>query len=599
MWLPALKAVIANTAVIISAFGFGTLITGLLPGSFSRLTRSLLALIGGFGILGLTLFVIGYLFFTLWSIGIVLAVGVALAVLNLTGPWEFTRPVAIVPASIVVCVLTFTALSGLAEPVGDWNVDGVAYHLVGPKLWLHNGIVRPIPDNMNTSYPSTVEMVFSALYAFGGDRAPGFSAAWTLAMLLAIAAALGRRSGLDSRAAWWIGALTVAMPAVYAGSVGSFVDGVYASFILAAVRVGLDATERKHFAAFGTFCGLAMATKYPALVALPFLTICASWTGGGMKRFRAMVPNVAIAAGVACVFAAPIYLKNWYFLGSPIYPPPPFVTNYLHVKYFPTEAIRAFYHYNIRRGNGHGRGVMHFFTLPFNLTYHTADFSGAGGIGLAPLAFAPFGVFAAWRRPFARRLALVGALLLFLWFATMQESRYLIHFYAISAVFAVLGWQFVTSVVPIRGKLFCGLAVALSLAYGLFFILPPQVPVIHAVFSAAAAKQRRAKWIPWVESFDYINHDPTVTKLLLLDPSVLSYYSDKDYIKPFGQWGERVYPDASTPAEILSKLRELRVSHVLDVRSTVSDFVVPANYPGLTLVFERPGQRVYRVISSS
>ena len=30
-------------------------------------------------------------------------------------------------------------------------------------------------------------------------------------------------------------------------------------------------------------------------------------------------------------------------------------------------------------GNGHGRGLLHFFTLPFNLTFHTADFSGAGG----------------------------------------------------------------------------------------------------------------------------------------------------------------------------------------------------------------------------
>src|SRR5258708_14282529 len=112
-----------------------------------------------------------------------------------------------------------------------------------------------------------------------------------------------------------------------------------------------------------------------------------------------MSPSAAIATAVACAVASPIYLKNWYFLGSPIYPPPPSVAHYLHVKYFPTEAVRAFYDYNIRRGNGHGRGLLHFFTLPFNLTYHTADFSGAGGIGLPPLAFAPFGMFPAWPQP--------------------------------------------------------------------------------------------------------------------------------------------------------------------------------------------------------
>jgi hypothetical protein len=44
----------------------------LLPDSFSRLTRSVCHLIGGFGILGLILFVVGYLSFTRWTIGVVL-----------------------------------------------------------------------------------------------------------------------------------------------------------------------------------------------------------------------------------------------------------------------------------------------------------------------------------------------------------------------------------------------------------------------------------------------------------------------------------------------------------------------------------------------
>jgi hypothetical protein len=72
MWLPVLKAIAANLVVIISAFGFGTLLARLLPDSFSRLTRSVCHLIGGFGILGLILFVVGYLSFTRWTIGVVL-----------------------------------------------------------------------------------------------------------------------------------------------------------------------------------------------------------------------------------------------------------------------------------------------------------------------------------------------------------------------------------------------------------------------------------------------------------------------------------------------------------------------------------------------
>jgi hypothetical protein len=184
-------------AVIISAFGFGSLLSRWFPESFPRLTRVVCALIGGFGVLGLTLFLVGWHKYNRLTISMVLAVGIALAIRSLLAGWEFYLPIAELPAAIVAIVLIATAVAGLAEPVGDWNIDTVAYHLVGPKVWLRNGIVRPIPENMNTSYPSTVEMVFGSLYAFGGDRAPGFSAAWTLGLLLAVAASLGRRCGLN------------------------------------------------------------------------------------------------------------------------------------------------------------------------------------------------------------------------------------------------------------------------------------------------------------------------------------------------------------------------------------------------------------------
>jgi hypothetical protein len=65
------------------------------------------------------------------------------------------------------------------------------------------------------------------------------------------------------------------------------------------------------------------------------------------------------------------------------------------------------------------------------------------------------------------------------------------------------------------------------------------------------------------------------------------------------QWGEQVFPDVATPAEILSKLNELHISQILDVQCRISGFLVPPDYPGLVLLFERPGQRVYRVVPST
>ena len=102
----------------------------------------------------------------------------------------------------------------------------------------------------------------------------------------------------------------------------------------------------------------------------------------------------------------------------------------------------------------------------------------------------------------------------------------------------------------------------------------------------------------FIEGFDYINRTPEVKRVLILDRSVPPYYSNKDYVKPLGQWGELVYPDVKSAADILPRLVQLGTTHVFDVKSTIADYQVPANYPGLELVFEVPGQRVYKVTAA-
>jgi hypothetical protein len=253
--------------------------------------------------------------------------------------------------------------------------------------------------------------------------------------------------------------------------------------------------------------------------------------------------------------------------------------------------------------------------LPFNLTYHTADFNGAGGIGLTILAFAALGVIAARAGFFARRLAWLAFMMTVLWFLTSQESRFLIHCYAIGAVFAVIGWRAILSFGP-RARILSAIVAACSVFYGMFMIGSARRDDIHSVFSPSFAQQRRKTEIPFVESFDFINHDAGASKLLIMDCFVPAYYSDVDYVKPCGQWGERVLPDAPEPGNALASLDKLGISHVLDVKWSVStvdrnlegirgssptavfdalEFRVPPNFPGLVLVFERPDQRVYRV----
>jgi Dolichyl-phosphate-mannose-protein mannosyltransferase len=603
MALLALKAFFALSVLIVAAYGAGSWIGKLLPDTFREFERAVFSLLGGLGILSSILFLVGQFSFARLTIGLVLGLAAVLGVREVfksnTEYAPANRPEGKSPAAaawIVACALSVTAVAGLAEITGDWNNDAVAYHLLGPKVWLREGVIRPVLDNSHTAFPQIAETLFGALLRIGGTRAPNFSGVLMLGLLLAVCAAAGRRLGMSERDAWWVAAIVATMPAVFAGSHGCFIDGLYAAFLIAAMRLAFDAQRWSEWAVLGLFCGFAMGTKYTGLLAVPILIFCAIAMRAREKTgWSNIARNAVTAIAAGGVIAAPYYLRNWMMLGCPIYPPPPGYSAFCSPKYMTPDVISNFHAYIRERGLGMGRGIFAFLLLPFNLTYHTANFHGAGGIGLCPLGLGPIGVIAARKNPAARMMLLLALLLTAAWFVTQQESRFLIPVYGMAAIFAVLGWRD-----AVRGGRFFSRAiaiilVAISVSYGAFMIGEATLPEMRTVFSPAYAASRRTQEIPYFSSFDYLNREPSVQRVLVLDRSVPPYYLDKPYIKPIGQWGERTLPGAPDEAGALEEARALQVTHVLDVISASSPFQVKVGAPGLRLVFEGPGQRVYLV----
>jgi hypothetical protein len=194
-----LPAIIANLVLVAAALGYGSGLRRLFPQSFSKLDRLAMMLLGGMGILGTVLFVTGLAWFTRTTIGVVLLAGVltgAAGLRGMLGEWrggigEMEWPV--LPVGIVCVVLMVTAVGGLALPAGDMNHDAIAYHYLGPKVWLREGVIRPVADEIQTAFPAVIETQFGALMALGEQRAPGFSAVIALAGLLLATGSLGMR----------------------------------------------------------------------------------------------------------------------------------------------------------------------------------------------------------------------------------------------------------------------------------------------------------------------------------------------------------------------------------------------------------------------
>jgi hypothetical protein len=596
-----LPAIFANIVLFAAALGFGNLLRRLFPKTFSPIDRFAFMLLGGLGLLGTVLFCVGQFWFSRTAIILILLFGLVLVAKpaaralrnSRTTLFNVSRPA--VPFAVVAVVLVVTAMGGLALPTGDMNHDSIAYHYLGPKVWLRDHQIHPVPDEILTSFPVAVETQYAALMSLGGQRAPGFFAVIGLVSLLFVTATLAARLGLRRCSAWWTAALLVTMPALYRGAYGGFIDVLFAAFILAAARMAFDSETPRQYALFGFFCGIALGSKYTAVISVLLLVLCSFVISLSKQRqaYAVVTKHLAISCAVAVFVASPFYIRNWILFGCPIYPPPPVLLHFFAVKSFPPSVLHELGK-NVREtGIGMGSGIRNFLLLPFNLTYHTANFRGAGGIGLVPLALGPIGLWAARRDVFAKGLILFAILQTAAWFATAQVSRYLIPVYVLAALIAVLGWERVAGGGSQPARLLSVLVVACSIIYGFIMIVPDRRDDLHAALSSSFEAQRSLREIPFLESFDYINREPSVSKVLVLNLGVPTYYLDKSYVKPLGRWGEQTPPDTSDPNKLLNTLALLHFSHVLDVKWPA--FYFPDPPPGLALVFQRGNQRVYRV----
>jgi hypothetical protein len=262
----------------------------------------------------------------------------------------------------------------------------------------------------------------------------------------------------------------------------------------------------------------------------------------------------------------------------------------------PPQAIQNFNEYFAKVREGMGRGPVSFFLLPFHLTFHPANFmNGAGGIGLAPLTLAPFGILVSRRDPLSKGLGLFALLQTIAWFAIGQDPRYIAYVFVITAIFAVRGWRYVVEMAPRFGPALSGLVIATSISYGLFMIASARAEDFHAALSRSFEEVRRHQEIPYLESFEYLNRESSVTKVLVLDSHVPTYYLEKSYLKLQGRFGEQPLPEATTVPQLLRELPSLHISHVLDVRAEGAGFVLPAPPQNMALAYQSEDQRIYRV----
>ena len=184
------------------------------------------------------------------------------------------RPAVLVLAIAVSVGAVYSAALAVFTPANDW--DALGYHVARAALWKQEhglGYVTNAPDLRLSVNPPNAEIgQLGTMLLSGSDRYVAVPQLVAYGVLVLCAAGLARRIGLGASEAVF-GALAFAtLPIVVVQASGALNDLVVASFLATAVLFALTA-GRASLVLFALAIGLAIGTKFTAIVALPTLAL--------------------------------------------------------------------------------------------------------------------------------------------------------------------------------------------------------------------------------------------------------------------------------------------------------------------------------------
>jgi hypothetical protein len=550
----------------------------------------------GLGTVGVASFLLGlFAWYPRW-IFVALAVVVGVDIIQRLPPClpQVSIPsglVARVSLATMMCVMCTIILAAAAPPMGSMGHDGIAYHLLGPVVWERAHRIVPALDHSHTAFPALIETLFAIGMGGGGDTTPGMMGVFFLVCLLLQTHGLALHLGVTRTAAWIVTACVATMPAFVQTTELAFVDIPFGCFVLAALRLAL--IDHVDICAVGVFAGFTLATKYTGLFSLSAVllawAVCAVCSGA-----RLPLQQLGTAGALAVMVGCPWWIRNQVVLGCAVYPAPPGLSALVPVEAMSPAAGIAFHTMIADRGKGLGTDLLDLLLLPFNLTYFTSSFHGAGGVGLVPLAGAPLGLASVWRTPRWRGALAFVALATVMWFGTQQEARFLVAPLVVFAVLAGAGIQRILEARHRRTLVLMWVLVVISWLYGVAASISSRTDALRSATSDSAAEARRQTVLPWAGAFDYLNSHANVQKVLITSVSVPPFFLKVDYVKTLGPYQERPLDGVTTDDEAIAAVNPLGISHVLatDTDPRLEELAKQRGWP---CVFSSPSARVYEV----
>ena len=235
------------------------------------------------------------------------------------------RSIKIFLVCLLIALISVVCLLSYVPPVSR---DALIHHLEIPKLYLQHGGIYEIPGLEFSYYPMNLELLYLISLYFGNDIIPKFiHFVFAIATAVIIFRYLFRRINTDYAL---LGSLFfLSIPVIVFQSTVVYVDLGLVFFLFSALIFLFKWIENlfsiKPLIISAIFCGLALGTKYNALIGLFLLGLFVPFV---YARYHADEPSHAgkaigyffVYVFVALIVFSPWMIRNIVWTGNPVYP---------------------------------------------------------------------------------------------------------------------------------------------------------------------------------------------------------------------------------------------------------------------------------------
>jgi hypothetical protein len=216
------------------------------------------------------------------------------------------RPAILILAVTVGVGVAYSVALAVLVPANDG--DALAYHLARAAFWHQEHqigyVANAIDLRLNVNPPNGEIGQLATMLLSGSDRYVALPQLAAYAALVVAVAALARRIGLTATEASFGALVFATLPVVLVQASSALNDLVLASF-LAAAAVLVFGSDRRHLILLALAIGLAVGTKFTALLVLPVLLLVAV-VGTPARRW----PGLALAGCAGLALGSVWYVLN-------------------------------------------------------------------------------------------------------------------------------------------------------------------------------------------------------------------------------------------------------------------------------------------------